>query len=358
MIYLDNASTTKIRSEVFETMKPWLTEKYGNPSSVHSLGEEAAEAVERSREIIAKKINAKASEIIFTSCATESNNIVINGANGAGRKLFISPIEHASVNNPAKRLKARFLKADTEGFVDTEIEKNSFLSVIYANNEIGTIQDVEKISDICSDKNVWFHSDAAQANGKVMIRAGLFDFLSLSAHKIHGPKGIGALYVKEGIKLEPLMMGGGQQKGLRPGTENVASIVGFAKAFELMDEEYCEKVSELRDRLIKKVLEIPGAALTGPVDKKKRLCNIASFAFDVDGEKLVKLLDSRGICASTGSACSEGNVEVSHVLKAIGLREKLARGSLRLSPGIFNTKQEIDEAVEAIHEAVESLRIV
>jgi len=379
IIYLDNAATTKVRKEVFESMTPWLSEKhekYGNPSSSHELGIESREIIEKSRELISKRINADSDEIIFTSCATESNNMILKGFSN-NHELFCSSIEHPSVDKAVQYLKGRKIRVDKEGFINfDEIRKikkiqiknrrntlSPLFSLILANNEIGTIQDYKAVSEICQKNGIIFHSDAAQALGKVKINAENFDALTLSAHKIHGPKGIGALYLKKELhsRLRPLMHGGNQQNSLRPGTENPALIVGFAKALELMNDDYVSKVSKLRDILIERMLEIDNTVLTGPgiENRSKRLCSIVSFAFkNVDGEKLVKLLDSRGICASSGSACSEGEIGVSHVLKAIGLSEKIARGSVRLSPSIFNNKKEIDKTAEIVEQAVKSLRMV
>lgn len=356
MIYLDNAATTKVRDEVVEAMLPFFTENYGNPSSKHSIGEKARDAMEKSREVIAKKIKARPEEMVFTSGATESNNLALKGVD---KKIFVSSIEHPSVYEPASG--AKMIKVDSDGIMDlnsiNKIPKNSFLSVVLGNNEIGTLQDTKQISEVARERNILFHSDAAQCLGKVKIKSDYFDMLTFSSHKIHGPKGAGALYIKEGIKIKPLIRGGGQEKSLRAGTENIAGIVGFAKAVELMNDDYCEKASFLRDRVIRKILEIDNSILTG--HKTKRLCSIASFAFkNVEGEQLVRLLDSHGVCASTGSACKEGEIKESHVLRAINLPKEYMRGSLRLSPSIFNTKEEIDEAAETVKKAVESFRIV
>lgn len=376
-IYLDNAATTPVAKEVLEAMLPYFSEKFGNASSLHSYGREAREAIEKSREKIAKKLNANPSEIIFTSGGTESNNFALKGiafsklkkGNNFKPHIIVTKIEHSCVLNSARFLEkfgceVTYLDVDRYGFVDPEkfekaIRKNTVLaSVIHGNNEIGTVQNIEELGRICRKHGVYFHTDACQSFTKedIDVKKQNLDLVTINAHKIYGPKGIGALYVKEGVEIEPLLNGGGHERNLRSGTENVAGIVGFAKATEIITKESIERMRNLRDYLIKRVLEeIPDTQLNG--HPTKRLCNNANFLFrNVDTEAMLILLDNAGISVSTGSACSSHSIEPSHVLTAIGLSPKEARGSLRITLGIYNTKEEIDYTIENLKKIVKKLR--
>ncbi len=370
-IYLDNAATTKVDEEVLKAMIPYFTEKYGNASSQHFAGQEAKEALEKSRRIIAKAIGAKTYEIIFTSGGTESNNLAIKGLFFANypekNHIIISKIEHDCVLNACKWLETRgaeitYLNVDDEGFVNPEdiekaiTDKTILVSVIHGNNEVGTIQDLESIGEICKAKNVLFHTDACQSFTKVYlnVKKQNLDLVTLNAHKIHGPKGVGVLYIKDGIKIIPIAHGGGHEKDLRSGTENVSGIVGFAKAVEVAKERDVEKMNELRDKLISGILEISNVKLNGP---KNRLCNNVNISFNnIEGESIGGYLENFGICTSTGSACSSHSLEASHVLKAIGLSLVQSNSSLRISLSKYTTEEEIEYILEKLPKIVEKLR--
>ena len=372
-IYLDNGATTMVDPEVVKAMEPYFTKTYGNPSSLHSFGQEAKEALEKSREIIAKKINAEPNEIIFTSCGTESDNLAIKGVAYAnkdkGNHIITTKIEHHAVENSCKALekegfKVTWLNVDKEGLINLEelkksiTDKTILVSIIHGNNEIGTIQDIEAIGKICKEKNVYFHTDTVQSFTKVPIdvKKQNITLASFSAHKIHGPKGIGALFIKKGTKIKKLNDGGSQEFNLRPGTENIPYIVGFAKAVELAKEEECKKMAELRDFFIQKVeKEIPEVIVNG--SKEKRLCNNANITFKyIEGEALLIRLDDKGISVSTGSACSSRELKPSHVLTAIGLHPAMAHGSIRFSLSKFTTKDELDYTIKNVKEVVQDLR--
>jgi cysteine desulfurase len=375
-VYLDYAATTPVDPRVVKAMLPYFSEKFGNTASLHSFGMEAKEALENSRETIAKALNAKPSEIYFTSSATESNNLALKGIAFAhkekGKHIVVSSVEHDCVLNSAKWLKKQgfdveFLKVDQYGMVDPQavkkaIEKDTILvSIMHANNEVGTINDIKEIGKICQQANVLFHTDAAQTFGKIPVdvQAMNIDLLTASSHKMYGPKGVGCLYVRYGVEIEPLLHGGGHEFGLRSSTVNVAGIVGFAKATELCLEEGDQeknRIELLRDKLINGVLKtIPNSYLNGHL--KQRLFNNVNLRFDfVEGESIVLDLDSYGIAASTGSACSSPNLEPSHVLLAMGLRHEQAHGSLRLSLGRWTTEQEIDKVLEVLPKVIEKLR--
>ena len=371
-IYLDNAATTPVDNRVLRGMQEYFDEKYGNASSQHQKGQEAKRALEESREIIARSINCKVDEIIFTSGGTESNNLAIKGlafANPDKKHIIISKIEHDCVLNACKWLESReykitYLNVDSEGFIDMnqlkkEINENTLLvSVIHGNNEIGTIQDLKVIGKICREKGVYFHTDACQSYTKtnLNVRKQNLDLVTLNAHKIHGPKGVGALYIKEGIKLVPIAHGGGHEQGIRSGTENIPGIVGFAKAVSICKSKYIKHMEKLRDYMIQKILKIPNTKLNG-AQGKKRLCNNISICFNnIEGEAIGGYLDSYGISSSTGSACSSHSLESSHVLKALGLIDLQANSSIRLSLSRENTKEEIDYALETLKKVVEKLR--
>ncbi len=372
-IYLDNGATTKVDAKVLEAMKPYFTEKYGNASSLHSFGREAGEALEKARQVIAKRINAEPGEIIFTSGGTESDNMAIKGAVYAnqdkGNHIITSTIEHPAVQNTCKMLEKKgfrvtYLKVDGEGFVDLEQlkreinDKTILVTIMHANNEIGTVQDIDAIGRICREKGVMFHSDAVQSFTKVPIdvQKTPVDMLSFSAHKIHGPKGIGTIYIRKGTSLKKTQFGGSQEFNLRAGTENVAGAVGFAKAVELAKEKETAQIAKLRDRLIKGLGKIPDAMLNGPAGEK-RLCNNVNFIFRfIEGEAMLLHLDAKGIAVSTGSACSQRDLKPSHVLTAIGLRPDIAHGSIRFTMSRFNTAKEIDYTIKCVKEVVENLR--
>jgi len=371
-IYLDNGSTTKVAPEVTKSMIPYFEEEYGNASTIHAKGVNAKQALENSRKIIAKSINALPEEIIFTSGGTESNNFALKGTafeNKEKRHIITTKIEHSSVLNTCKWLESQgfevtYLSVDKDGFIDlNELkksikEKTILFSVIHANNEIGTIQNLEEIGKICKQKKIYFHIDACQSYTKVPIdvKKQNLDLVSLNAHKIHGPKGVGALYIKKATKISSWQHGGSHESHLRAGTENVSAIVGFAKAVQITNSSHIKKMTELRDKLISEVLKIPGTRLNGP-QGDKRLCSNTDFSFNaIEGEAIVGFLDEAGIAASTGSACAEKNLDPSHVLKAIGLSHEQANGSLRLTLSRFTTEQEICYAIQTLPEIVKKLR--
>ena len=375
-IYLDNAATTPVAQEVVKAMLPYFSENFGNASSINKEGQDARRAIEDSRRGIAGFINARADEIIFTGSGTESNNTVIKGLafSELGKEknhIITSKIEHHAILEPCeflekKGFKVTYVPVDNEGLVNVkDIEKSItqrtlLVSIMHTNNEIGTIQPIEEIGKICKKKNVLFHSDAVQSFGKLPIDVGRMniDFLSASAHKIYGSKGVGLLYIRKGIQIEPLLHGGGHEFGLRSSTENTAGIVGFAKAVEICQREMkpeAKRLTALRDYLIKEMLKIPNTKLNGhPI---KRLYNNTNFSFfGIEGESLIMHLDMQGIAGSTGSACSTKSLKPSHVLTAIGLPHVQAHGSLRLTLGRSSTKEEIDYTIKNVREIVENLR--
>jgi cysteine desulfurase len=371
-IYLDNAATTKVDGEVLGAMLPYFTERYGNASSVHVVGQEAKEALESARKTIAKSINAKAHEIIFTSGGTESNNLAIKGlffANyPAKNHIITSKIEHDCVLNACKWLESlgaqvTYLDVDSEGFVNPEDVKNAItektilVSIMHGNNEIGTLQDLEAIGKICKEADVLFHTDACQSYTKVPIdvKKQRLDLVTLNAHKIHGPKGVGALYIMDGIKIIPLLHGGGHENKMRSGTENVPGAVGFAKAVEIARKIDFRKMEKLRDKIIERLLSIPSVRLNGP--KNERLPNNINVSFNnIEGEAIGGYLERYGIYTSTGSACASHSLETSHVLKAIGLTPLQANSSLRITLSKYTTEDEVDYLLEIIPKIVEKLR--
>ena len=376
MIYLDNAASTQIHEDVLEAMLPYLKEQYGNPSSIHRYGRLANKAIEKARKQIAMLINADSSEILLTSGGTESNNTALYGI--AEKKphsqIITSSIEHDAILEPCKKLAKDgfdviYLPVDTHGIVDLSVLKNSLsdntclVSIMFGNNEIGTIEPIAQIAQLCNEQNIPFHTDAVQAVGKIPIdvkKLGV-DLLSISSHKLNGPKGIGALYIRKGIDIDPIILGGGQEHGLRSGTENVANIVGFGKACELAKLNLPDNIShmkKLRDDLVAKILrEIPGVILNGHAENK--LPNNAHFTFlGVAGEDLIIKLDEYGIAASTGSACSVHTQKASHVLQAMGFSHEQITGSLRLTLGLFNNQQQIDETVNILKKVTAELRSV
>lgn len=371
-IYLDNGATTKVDVEVLKEMMPYFENEYGNASSLHSLGLNAKTAIENAREVLAKSINAKAEEIIFTSGGTESNNFALKSYafnnKDKGNHIITTKVEHKSILETCKWLekqgfKISYLDVDKDGFVDLKslekaiTKKTILISIIHANNEIGTINNLEIIGKICKEKNVCFHSDACQSYTKVDIDVNKMNLnlLTINAHKIHGPKGIGALYIKKGTNIKSWQNGGAHEMNFRAGTENVSGIVGFAKAVKIANKKDLEKIQKLRDKLIKGLLEIPDVKLNGP--KENRLCNNVNVSFKgIEGEAIGGYLDSFGICSSTGSACSSIKLEPSYVLKAIGKTNEEANGSLRLTLSKYTTEKEIDFVLEKIPIIVKKLR--
>ncbi len=373
-IYLDNAATTQVDKKVIEVMQPYFSEKYGNASSQHLKGQEAKRALEESRSVIARSIGARSDEIIFTSGGTESNNLALKGlffANkGTGKNHIITTkIEHDCVMNACKWLEEQgarvtYLNVDEQGFVDPEDIRKAItpetlvVSIIHGNNEIGTIQPIGEIGRICREKQVYFHIDACQSytKARINVKKQNLDFVTLNAHKIHGPKGVGALYIRDGVKIEPLAHGGRHEKNLRSGTENIPGIIGFAKAVKTSRNSDIKKMEKLRDKLINGILKIQNTNLNGPKDEN-RLCNNINVCFNnIEGEAIGGYLDAYGISSSTGSACSSHTLESSHVLKAIGLSDLQANTSLRLSLSKFNKEEEIDYVLEVLNKVVGKLR--
>ncbi len=372
-VYLDNGSATKADPKVLKAMIPYFSERFGNASSPHRLGREAKKAIERARGTIAKKINADRSEIIFTSGGTESNNLALRGIAYAnkhlGKHIITTKIEHLSVLNTCNSLieegfDVTFLDVDKNGFVDLKkLEKlikkeTTLVSIMHANSEIGTIQDIKKIGEICRRKRTLFHTDAGQSFTKVPIdvKKMRIDLLSVSSHEIHGPKGAGALCVRKGTKIKPQVTGGSQESKLRAGTENVPGIIGLAKAVELMEKKDVDRMKSLRYKLISGLLSIPDSRLNGPKGDK-RLCNNVNVSFKgVEGESLLTYLDTKGICVSTGSACSSREEGASHVLKAINVDEESIMGSVRLTLSKFTTENEIDYTIKSVKGIVKHLR--
>ena len=376
MIYLDNAASTPVHEKVIEEMLPYFKEQYGNPSSIHRHGRLANTAIQNARKRIASLINANSNEILITSGGTESNNTAIYGtvSQSKGKHIITSSIEHDAILEPCKHLKKEgyrisFLPVDKYGFVNPEDLKKEIssdtclITIMYANNEVGTIQSIKRMAQIAREKNIIFHTDAVQAVGKIPIdvkELGV-DLLSISSHKINGPKGVGALYIKDGVNISPLILGGGQENGLRSGTENVASIIGFGAACALAKNNMNENTINLRKlaaKLITRILnEIPSTTLNGHPDM--RTPNNTHFTFlGVSGEDLIIKLDENKISASTGSACSVKIQKASHVLKAMGFSHEQVTGSLRLTVGITNTEQEIDQTVDVLKKVVQELRAV
>ena len=376
MIYLDNAATTPVEPKVLEAMKPYFSEKFGNASSIHVLGLEAKRALEQSRDTVARAIGAKSDEIIFTSGGTEANNLALKGIiwqTGKTNKKHIitTKIEHDCVLNASKWLEKQgirvtYLDVDSEGFINLQELKRAItpetavVSVIHGNNEIGTIQPIEEIGKICREKGTLFHTDACQSFTKVPINVKKqnIDLMTLNAHKIHGPKGVGVLYIRQGINITPLLHGGGHEQGKRSGTENIPGIVGFAKAIKLAKSRHIKHMTKLRDNLIEGILAISNTKLNGPSPSSgKRLCNNINVSFrNIEGEAIGGYLDAHGICSSTGSACSSHTLEPSHVLKALSLSDLEANSSLRLSLSRNNTIQEIEKVLEVLPKIVEKLR--
>ncbi len=375
-VYFDNSATTKTDERVIEAMMPYITENYGNPSSIYKIGRENRKAVEEAREQVAKALNCEPNEIYFTNGGSESDNTAIRGIAYAyknkGNHIITSKIEHPAVLETCKQLEKEgfevsYIGVDENGIIKLDELKNAIkptttlISIMFANNEIGTIEPIEEIGKIAKENNIFFHTDAVQAVGNVEIDVKKLniDALSMSGHKFYGPKGIGALYVKKGIKFEKLINGGHQERNKRAGTENVAGIVGLGKAIELAYQELDEhnkKIKELRDYYVEQVkAKIPYIRING--DETKRLPGNSNISFRfIEGEGLLLNLDLKGICASSGSACTSGSLDPSHVLLAIGLPHEIAHGSLRISIGKYNTKEEVDYLVENLVEIIGRLR--
>lgn len=376
IIYLDNAATTKTRPEVVEAMLPYFTEYYGNPSSVYEFSNQSKQAISHTREVIAKALSVKPNEIYFTAGGTEADNWAIKAAAEAyeskGKHIITSKIEHHAVLHTCQYLERKgfqvtYLDVDENGLISLEeLEKairpdTILISIMFANNEIGTVEPIEEIGKIAKKHGVLFHTDAVQAFGHIPIHADQYniDMLSASGHKLNGPKGIGFLYIRTGLKLGSFIHGGAQERKRRAGTENVPGIAGLGKAVEIAVntmEERSQKEKELRDYLIEKVMaSVPYTRING--HREQRLSNNVNFAFQfIEGESLLIMLDMAGICGSSGSACTSGSLDPSHVLLAIGLPHEIAHGSLRLSLNEENTKEEMDYVAEKIKEIVERLR--
>lgn len=375
-IYADNSATTQLSDRALNAMLPYLKEGYGNPSSIYSLGREAKRAVEKARSEIAEILGAEEKEIFFTSSGSESDNWAIKGAlqrlKGRGKNhLIVSAIEHHAVLTTAEKLQKEgfevsFIPVNEKGFVDPkDIEKEikdttALVSIIYVNNEIGTIQPIPEIAKICKDKGVWFHTDAVQAAGHLSLKVKELgvDMLSISAHKFHGPKGVGALYIRKGVSIENLITGGGQERGRRAATENVAGIVGMAEAlkeaYENIEEKE-EKAGALRDKLLDLLKDVPRTYVNGSMEN--RVPGNLNISFEgVEGEAILLSLDFKGIMASSGSACTSGSLDPSHVLLAIGRPHEIAHGSVRFSLTHENTDEEIEYIAQSTKEVIEKLR--
>ncbi len=378
-VYLDHSATTPLDPSVLEAMTPYMSFAFGNPNSLHLWGREAREAVERARSQVAALVGASPEEIVFTGGGSESDNLAIKGVawrlKGRGRHLITSSVEHHAVLDAFRWLQGQgfevtYLSVDRYGMVSSEELRRSIrddtilVSVMFANNEVGTIQPIEELGAICRERGVLFHTDAIQAVGHLPVDVSKLpvDLMTISAHKMYGPKGVGALYVRRGVKLEPLVHGGGQERGLRSGTENVAGIVGFGAAASLalrrLESGDEERVKALRDRLVRGVLSsVPEVELTG--HPTRRLPFHASFCVShVEGEAMILRLDALGIGVSSGSACTSGSLEPSHVLLAMGIDHKTAHGSLRVTLGKDNVEEDVDYFVESLRRVVEELRSI
>lgn len=377
-VYMDYSATTYTKPEVLEEMLPFFTENFGNPSSLYSFSDKTKKAVNLARERVAKVLNAEKNEIFFTSGGSEADNWALKGIAYAnknkGNHIITTKIEHHAILHTAQFLekegfKVTYLPVNEEGFVSVEDVKTAItdetilVSIMFANNEIGTIEPIKEIGKLCKEKNIYFHTDAVQAIGHVDIdvKDMNIDLLSMSAHKFYGPKGVGALYIRNGVKIQNLIHGGGQERGKRASTENIAGIVGLGKAIELAIENMPEenkKLANLRGKLIKEVEKrIPEVKLNGPRDMSKRLPNNVNISFiGIEGETLLLDLDMNGIFGSTGSACASASLDPSHVLLSIGLPHEVAHGSLRLSLGAKNTEEDIDYVLEVLPKIIKQRR--
>lgn len=375
-VYLDNAATTALSPKVLEQMMPYLTTIYGNPSSPHSFGQEARRGVEHARDQVAKALNALPEEIIFTGCGTESDNTVLFGVaeryKSKGNHIITTNVEHHAILHTCETLEKRgievtYLPVDENGMVTAEqvanaiTDKTILVSIMFANNEVGTIMPIAEIGKVCRERGVLFHTDAVQAVGHVPIDVKVMniDMLSMSAHKFHGPKGVGALYMKKGIRLPAYVMGGAQERNRRAGTENVAGVVGLGAAIELATqnlEESAARMTKLRDKLIAGIAErIPEVKLNG--HPTLRLPNNVNYSIKyIEGESILLMLDMNGIAASSGSACTSGSLDPSHVLLALGLSHEVAHGSVRLTLSDETTEEDIDYVLEVLPKVAERLR--
>ena len=375
-VYMDYAATTYVKPEVLEEMLPYFTNKFGNPSSFYGISRETKMAIDKARGQVAKALNADLNEIYFTGGGSEADNWAIKGICSAyknkGNHIITTKIEHHAVLHTCQYLEKQgfevtYLDVDEEGFVKIEDLKNAItdktilVSVMFANNEIGTIEPIKEIGEICRERKILFHTDAVQAVGnvKIDVKDMNIDLLSLAGHKIYGPKGIGALYVRKGVRIHNLIHGGGQERNRRAGTENIAGVVGLGKAIELATEnleEHAKRMTALRDQLIDGLLKIPYTRLNGPRGDKRLPGNVnVSFEF-IEGESILLSLDFEGVCASSGSACTSGSLDPSHVLLAIGLPHEKAHGSLRLTLGDNSTQEDVDYVLEVVPPIIERLR--
>lgn len=375
-IYMDYAATTYVKKEVLDEMLPFFTEHFGNPSSIYSLSRETKKAIDVSRDRVAKVVNSEANEIYFTGGGSEADNWAIKGVAFAnknkGNHIITTQIEHHAILHACQYLEKNgfevtYLPVDEYGFVSLEdlkkaiTDKTILVSIMFANNEIGTIQPVKEIGKLCREKKIIFHTDAVQAIGNVPVdvKEMNIDLLSMAAHKIYGPKGTGALYIRRGVRIDNLVHGGAQERARRAGTENVAGIVGLGKAIELANsnmEDHNKHLLKLRERLIEGLLNIPYSRLNGPRNENRLSGNVNICFRFIEGEAILLLLDSMGICASSGSACTSGSLDPSHVLLAIGLQHEIAHGSLRLSLGDANTEEEVEYVIETVGKVVQRLR--
>lgn len=375
-VYMDYSATTYVKPEVLEEMLPYFTEKFGNPSSFYGISRETKRAIDKAREQVAKAINCLPEEVYFTGGGSEADNWAIKGIASAhknkGNHIITTKIEHHAVLHACQYLEKNgfevtYLDVDDKGLVRLEDLKNAItdktilVTIMFANNEIGTIEPIKEIGELCREKKIYFHTDAVQAVGNIPVdvKEMNIDMLSLAGHKIYGPKGIGVLYIKKGIKIDNLIHGGAQERNRRAGTENIASIVGLGKALELATtnlEEHMERLIRLREKLIDGLLKIPYTKLNGPRGDKRLPGNVnVCFRF-IEGESILLSLDFKGVCASSGSACTSGSLDPSHVLLAIGLPHEIAHGSLRLSMGDGSTEEDVDYVLEVVPPIIERLR--
>lgn len=375
-VYMDYSATTYVKPEVLEEMLPYFTEKFGNPSSFYGISRVTKMAIDKAREQVAKALNCLPNEVYFTGGGSEADNWAIKGIASAhknkGNHIITTKVEHHAVLHTCAYLEKNgfdvtYLDVDEEGFISLEDLKNAItdktilVSIMFANNEIGTIQPIKEIGEICREKKVFFHTDAVQAVGNIPVDVNEMniDMLSLAGHKIYGPKGIGVLYIKKGIKIDNLIHGGAQEKNRRAGTENIASIVGIGKALELATdnlEEHMKKLILLRDKLMDGLLKVPYTRLNGPKGDKRLPGNVNICFRFIEGESILLSLDFKGICASSGSACTSGSLDPSHVLLAIGLPHEIAHGSLRLTMGEGSTEEDVDYVLEVVPPIIEKLR--
>lgn len=375
-VYMDYAATTFVKPEVLEEMMPYFTEKFGNPSSFYGLSRETKMSIDKARTRVAKGLNCDMNEVYFTGGGSEADNWAIKGIAAAyknkGNHIITSKIEHHAVLHTCEYLekqgfKVTYLDVDSEGFIKIEDLKNAItdetilVSIMFANNEIGTIQPVKEIGTICREKGILFHTDAVQAIGNIPVdvKEMNIDLLSLAGHKVYGPKGVGALYIRKGVRIHNLIHGGGQERMRRAGTENIAGVVGLGKSIELATEnieEHSKSLTALRDKLIDGLLTVPYTKLNGPKGDKRLPGNVnIGFEF-IEGESILLSLDFEGVCASSGSACTSGSLDPSHVLLAIGLPHEKAHGSLRLTMGDGSTEEDVDYVIEVVPPIIERLR--